>query len=318
MLSLTKIKSFIVVSEEGQFRRASERLGISQPALSAHIQDLEQALGVALFSRTTRNVRLTAEGQTFLNRAQRVLDDLNSATLELRERAQLKYGRVVIAATPTAAAHILPPLIVSFSRQFPGVHVQVLEKVSSEIVRLVITGAADFGVGPCGEVHDELAFDVISRERLSGILPLGHPLAGRQRVRLSELARYPLLTTAPGSAIYEAIVRKLRGYRTAASNSHVLTNHLTVIAMAAAGLGVGLLPERALTMIHGRKVNAIEVVDPEIALEIGVLQRKGGSSSSAAKEFLRLWLDGKLGPVERETARRLSARRRRFRRAEGK
>lgn len=178
MLSLTKIKSFIAVSEERQFRRASERLGISQPALTAQIQDLEEELGVALLSRTTRNVRLTAEGETFLHRAQRLLVDLNAAVLEVRERAQLKHGRIVIAATPTVTGHILPAVISSFAKKFPAVHIQVLEKPSSEVERLVTNGTADFGTGPCPDPRNELTFDVISRERLSAILPTDHRLAG--------------------------------------------------------------------------------------------------------------------------------------------
>src|SRR5690242_19963988 len=99
--NLTRLRSFIAVAQERQFRRAAERIGLSQPALSAHIRELEQDLGVALFSRTTRSVRLTAEGESFLHRAQRALDDLSAAVLELRERAELKRGRVAIAATPT-------------------------------------------------------------------------------------------------------------------------------------------------------------------------------------------------------------------------
>ena len=221
-VSLTRLRSFIAVAEERQFRRASERIGISQPALSAHIRDLEQDLGVALFNRTTRNVRLTAEGETFLHRARRVLEDLNAAVIDVRERAQLKRGRVVIAATPTVASQVLPPVIVSFARQFAGVRTQVLEAIASEVERLVASGQADFGIGPRPEGRSELAFRVVFRERLCGVLPIGHEFAARRRVRLGDLARYPLLTTAPGSAIYESIELVLRERAIKVSTDHVL------------------------------------------------------------------------------------------------
>lgn len=307
-LNLTRLRSFIAVAEERQFRRAAERIGISQPALSAHIRDLEQDLRAALFSRTTRSVRLTAEGESFLHRAQRVLDDLNAAVLEVRERAELKRGRVVIAATPTVASQVLPPVIVAFTRRFAGVRAQVLEAIASEVERLVANGQADFGVGPRPEGRTELNFGFLFRERLCGVLPVDHELAGRRRVRLAELARYPLLTMAPGSAIYQSLERSLRERKINVSADHVLTQHQTAIAMAAAGIGVALVPERMLTMADPRKIAIVEVIEPEVTAEMGILQRKGGGSSSAANEFLKLWLRGACAPA---TGRRRAPPRRR-------
>lgn len=115
-------------------------------------------------------------------------------------------------------------------------------------------------------------------------------MPGRRRLRFDDLTAYSLLTTAPGSAIHEVIARNLRDRRASTSNDHVLTSHQTVVAMAAAGLGVGLLPERTLSMIDRNKVEIVEVIDPEITLDIGILRRKGGTSSAAVAAFLDLWL----------------------------
>jgi LysR family carnitine catabolism transcriptional activator len=301
--SLTRLRSFIAVAEERQFRRASERIGISQPALSAHIRHLEQDLGVALFSRTTRSVRLTAEGESFLHRARRIIEDLNSAVLEVRDRAKLKRGRVVIAATPTMASQVLPQVIVSFTRKFPAVNIQVLEGNASELERLVANGRADFGVGPRPESRAELAFSFLFHERLCGVLPIGHEFAGRRRIRLAELARYPLLTTAPGSAIHESIERALRARAITVSTDHVLTQHQTAIAMAAAGLGVALVPAHMLTIVDRRRIAVVELIDPDVSREMGILQRKGGNSSSAASEFLRIWLPDQPAPLAKKRSR---------------
>jgi LysR family carnitine catabolism transcriptional activator len=303
-LNLTRIRSFIAVAEERQFRRAAERIGISQPALSAHIRDLELDLGVALFSRTTRSVRLTAEGESFLHRAQQALEDLNAAVLEVRERAQLKRGRVVIAATPTIASQVLPPIIASFTQRFAGVRIQVLEAIAAEVERLVADGRADFGAGPRPEGRTELAFSLLFRERLCGVLPIDHPLARRRRLRLDELARYPLLTMATGSAIYRSLERVLRERAIKVSTDHILTQHQTAIAMAAAGLGVALVPERMLTTADRRRVAAVEVIEPDVTSDMGILQRKGGSSSSAASEFLKLWLRDEHAPATKTRSSR--------------
>jgi LysR family transcriptional regulator, carnitine catabolism transcriptional activator len=288
-LSLSRLRSFVAVAGERQFRRAAERIGVSQPALSAHIRELEQDLGVALFSRTTRSVRLTAEGESFLHNAQRVLEDLNAAVLEVRERAQLKRGRLVIAATPTAASRTLPPVIMSFARRFAGVRIRVLETNASEVASLVGSGQADLGIGPRPEDRTDLKFSLLYRERLCAVLPRGHELARRRQVRLDELIRYPVLTMASGSAIYESIERALRENAVKISTDHVLTQHQTAIAMAAAGLGVALLPEGMVARSNQRGIVVAAITDPELTGDIGILQRKGGSVSSAASEFLKCW-----------------------------
>ena len=102
--SLTKIRSFIAVAEHASFRRASEDMLLSQPALSTHIRDLEAELGVTLLSRTTRSVRLTSAGEHFLIRVKRVVSELQSAVLELKDQATLRRGRVTIACLPTIAS----------------------------------------------------------------------------------------------------------------------------------------------------------------------------------------------------------------------
>ena len=308
-LNLVRIRSFIAVAEERQFRRAAERVGISQPALSGHIRELERDLGVALFSRTTRSVRLTAEGESFLHRAHRVLEDLNTAVLEVRERAQLKRGRVAIAATPTAASQVLPPIIASFTGRFAGVRVQVQEAVAPKVERLVTDGQVDFGVGPRPEGRTELAFNFLFYERLCGVLPIDHELAKRRRVRLAEIARYPLLTTAPGTAIFQSLERALRERAITFSADHVLTQHQTAIAMAAAGLGVALVPESMVTTADRRRVAVVEVIDPEVTADMGILQRKGGGSSSAANEFLKLWLRDECPLAAKKRSSRLARRR---------
>ena len=107
-ISLAKLRSFIEVAEEKQFRKAAEKLGMSQPALSTQIRELEKSCGVPLLARTTRSVRLTVEGERFLRRAQKIVADLELAVADLREQAVLKHGHVTVAATPSVASNILP------------------------------------------------------------------------------------------------------------------------------------------------------------------------------------------------------------------
>jgi DNA-binding transcriptional LysR family regulator len=287
-LSLSKLQSFVAVANARQFRRAAEMLGVSQPTLSAHVRDLEEQLGVALLRRTTRSVMLTTEGEHFLERVQDVLGGLEDALSEIRDSAQLERGRLTIAATPSAAATLLPHPIAAFHSRYPKIRVHVTEDQSSRVLRRVETGEADFGVGPLPEGRGEFAFTILCRDRFVAVVPKDHPLAKRSRLRIEQLVEYPLLTTAPESSIRARLAATLEARGTPFRTDHSLVQHQTVVAMVAAGLGVAFLPSLALGQLDRSGVAFLKVA-PDVTREIAVIQRKGGSISSATRGFLELW-----------------------------
>jgi LysR family transcriptional regulator, carnitine catabolism transcriptional activator len=285
-VSLAKIQGFVAVAEARQFRKAAEKMRLSQAALSTQIRDLEKDLGVALFSRTTRSVRLTAEGERFLFHAHRILDELESAVAEVRDQVELRGGRLIIAATPSVATNILLTAVLSFKHAFPGVRVRILEDQSSGVERRVEAGQADFGIGPLSGGRTDLAFSPVFNDCFVGVVPVGHPLANRKRVTLNQLLKYPLLTTTPQTSIRSSLESIAEKYGFELQIEHSLTQHQTVVAMVAAGLGVALLPSLALALIDRSQIVLLEVNRPEIRREIGILQRKGGSVSAALSAFL--------------------------------
>jgi LysR family carnitine catabolism transcriptional activator len=283
-LSLPRIRSFVAVAEERQFRRASERIGLSQPALSAQLRELEEFVGAALLSRTTRSVHLTAEGEKFLVRARNILADLDSAVLEVRDHASLRRGRLAVAAIPSVASRILPGVVADFTARFPGIDVQMIELGAQDVERCVANGNADLGIAAVPDRNSELAFSFLMRDRFVGLVAKSNRLAGQRRVRLDALFDYPLITTVPGTSIRAALERACREQGQSLRVTHSVTQHQTVIAMVAAGLGVALLP--SLSLVDNMSVVRLTVVDPKITRDIGVIQRKGESSSVAAREFI--------------------------------
>jgi LysR family transcriptional regulator, carnitine catabolism transcriptional activator len=285
-ISLGKIQGFLAVAEAGQFRKAAEALGISQAALSTQIRDLERALGVVLFTRTTRTVQLTAEGERFRYRAQRISDELQSAVTEVRDQVEMRSGRLIIAATPSVATNILPAALVAFNQQYPGVRLRVIEDQSSGVERRIESGEADFGIGPLSGGRTDLDFSFVLNDRFIGVVPIDHPLARRKRVSLAQLLTYTLLSTTPQTNIRRRLESVAGERRIEVHTEHSFVQHQTVVAMVAAGIGVALLPSLALAMIDRRRIVLLEVNAPVISREIGVLQRRGGSVSSAVRAFL--------------------------------
>ncbi|MFT4191540.1 MAG: LysR family transcriptional regulator [Comamonas sp.] len=293
-ISLGKLRSFVAVAEECQFSRAAERLGISQPSLSAQIKELEQVLEVSLLSRTTRSVTLTAEGKRFLNRARQMLADVDMAVLEMRQQSQLARGRIVIASTPSVSAAILPQAINVFASQFPEIEIQLNEDSFAIVQDLIESAAADFGFGAAPERPGTLAFQPLYRERFYAVLPAGHVLSKRSRLTLSDLLQYPLLSTLPGTSIRATIEHALRDQGLYLNTRHMLARIETVLGLVAAGQGVAILPALTLLTIDPARFDVLPITGAHIARDVGLLQRKGGSASSAADAFVQRSLDGSL------------------------
>ncbi len=283
-LSLPRIRNFVAVAEERQFRRAAERVGLSQPALSAQLRELEEFLGTALLSRTTRSVHLTAEGEKFLVRARNILADLESAVLEVRDHASLRRGRLSVASIPSVASRILPVTAATFMKRYPGIDVQIIELGAADVERCVASGNADLGISAASDRNSELVFSFLMCDPFVGLVSNENPLARRRRVRLDALFEYPLITTVPGTSIRATLERASRERGQSLRVTHSVTQHQTVVAMVGAGLGVALLPRLSLTDSPG--VTRLTVVEPEITRDLGMVRRKGEASSAAAHEFI--------------------------------
>ena len=126
-ITIKQLETFVAVAETGGFRRAAERLNLSQSAVTAHVQALEDQLGVPLFHRTTRSVRLTEAGESLLGQAGRTLAGLEETVRRFRDEAAVRRGRVTLATAPSFAGSLLPGILADFHHRFPHVAVQVVE-----------------------------------------------------------------------------------------------------------------------------------------------------------------------------------------------
>jgi LysR family transcriptional regulator, carnitine catabolism transcriptional activator len=285
--SIRKIRSFVAVAENVSFRKASEVLHLSQPAISAHVRDLEALLGVPLLSRTTRSVRVTREGEHFLNRARRALSELESVSLELREEAALRRGHVTVSCIPTIAFSILPALLAEFSRRYDGIRVSVLDEPSTAGARRVLSLEADLGIGPRPAESPELSFDTLVRDDFIAVFPSNHELASRRTVRIRDLAKYPFLTLAPNTNVREVLDAAFAAAGQTLEPLYAPCHPYTIGAMVEAGLGVTALPSMSLSLLGHRRLKSVRIVDPGIHREIGILQRRDSTLSPAAAEFLK-------------------------------
>src|SRR6218665_216158 len=145
-VSLRQLRVFQAVAVHASFTRAGAEIGLTQPAVSRCVTELEQHLGLKLLDRTTREVVLTEAGRSLAVRLARVLEDLDTVLLDVRGLATQRQGRVRVASSPTLSANLLPECIARCRHDHPGLELLLLDRMQHDALASVLSGEVDFGV----------------------------------------------------------------------------------------------------------------------------------------------------------------------------
>jgi DNA-binding transcriptional LysR family regulator len=188
MVELRHLRYFIAVAEELNFSRAAQRMHMAQPPLSAAIQQLERDLGVDLFVRTTREVKLTDAGRAFLRGARRTLADAERAAEDAKRAAAGELGQLRIAYSWSTRFETLPALGRAFRASHPDVELLAQEMWNARMPPAFASGSIDIALSLCPEIAAELELAPVRKERLVALLPETHPLTGQDAIPLSALA----------------------------------------------------------------------------------------------------------------------------------
>ena len=188
MLELRHLRYFVAVAEALNFSRAAERLHMAQPPLSAAIRQLEQELGTELLLRTTREVKLTEAGQTFLEGARRTLAELDRARIDTQRAAAGEIGHLRVGFSWSARFETLPAIGRGFRDSHPGVSLLTEEMWNSRMLPALRSGAIDVAVSLCPEVAGEFSYLPIRSAPVIALLAQSQPLADREAIELRELS----------------------------------------------------------------------------------------------------------------------------------
>lgn len=242
---LRRLRYMRVLAEELNFRRAAVRLNITQPALSRAIVQLEDEVGVALFERTNRQVRLTLAGQAFANGSAQVLRDLDRVIAQTMDVAQGFTGFLNVGYTDTVIAGRLPDIIKTFRGIAPAVHIRLIQGYTDQQFDLLDKGQLDIGL-MTGPIERE-GFETldIQTDRLMAILPSDHPLARRSMLNLRDLAGEPFVMGDPDrwGAFNVALFREFQRLGFRPSVLQTAPESRAIIGLVACGLGVSIMPE---------------------------------------------------------------------------
>ncbi|GAA5236149.1 LysR family transcriptional regulator [Verticiella sediminum] len=252
MAALRQLEQFVVLAEELNFRRAAERLHMSQPPLSAAIQRLEQETGTALFERNRRMVRLTQAGAVLLEEARRVLNQARHAIEAARSAGHGLTGMLRLSFVPSAAYGLLPDILRTFRAQHPGVRLDLSGATTEQDIAALRRGAIDLAlvVPPLRDAEGITLTPLTSREIVLAV-PRTHRLAHRRRVALRQLVdeSFVAFPFSEGRGYAGAVLAACQAAGFSPRIAQEAAQMQTVLTLVAGGYGIALVPD-AMRALH--------------------------------------------------------------------
>ncbi|GHH85722.1 transcriptional regulator [Streptomyces sulfonofaciens] len=278
-----RLAQFVAVARHEHVTRAAQQLGMPQPTLSRALARLEGDLGVTLFARQGRRLRLTRAGVTFRGAAERALAEVERAA----ESVRVEAGRISFGFLHTLGPETVPELLRAFRVDHPQVRFQLVQTYGEAMLERLRAGTLDLCVTSPLPDEPGLVARRLAEQRLRLVVPNGHRLAGRRRARLAEVAGEPFVTLEPGFGlrrITDALCAEA-GFtpRVAFEGEEVET----LRGLVAAGLGVALLPSPPVPRAG---VTELDVVGQRAVREIGVAWLRGQTDAPPLAAFKRFLL----------------------------
>ncbi|CAH2901488.1 MAG: Transcriptional regulator, LysR family [uncultured Paraburkholderia sp.] len=247
MLDLGQVRCFVAAATELNFRRAAALLNMTQPPLSRQIQLLEDNLGVMLFERIGRTVKLTTEGRVFLADATRLLNLAEQAESTVRRASKGKTGRVRLGFTGAAGYELIPELLVAAADVLPEIDVVLLELVSAAQIEAFAANTIDLGFLRPLPSRQKLEFLLVDKEPLIVALPKRHMLCQFEQIALKQLDEQPFIMHSPtqGKYFHDRIMGMLATEGVNLNIAQYIDQTPTILSLVRAGLGVAILPASA-------------------------------------------------------------------------
>ena len=298
-MEIRQLKAFLAIAEAKTFTAGARRVNVTQAAISMQIRQLEDEVGLQLFTRTPRRVILTEAGEHLLDRARKILREHDSALAEIAEIAGAAFGRLRIgSASGTFAMHQLPTIMQRLKEKFPNAELSVASGTSQKLVDKMMHGETDIAFISLPVENTNVTTESLFSDEIVAIGHPKHPLAKEKFISAPSLAGERLILGEQGGNTRRMIDDFFAAANVRPNVVMELSRQEAINEMVANGLGVGMAGAKSVARdIRERKLIAWFIEGAEIKWELGLARLRGGHYSPIAKEFVKLCKDSF---VERE------------------
>ena len=291
-MDFEQLRTFQQVCRLKSFSRAAEKLGLTQPAISAQIRSLEKEVGARLFDRDGGKVTFTAAGRLFEPFAEHCLQCQSHIVVAVNELYRSARGEVSVSASEATSLYVLPPVFAQYKKQFARVNLNIVRAEHQRSLESVMNREVDFAVISTPVRDPRIVAQTIHRDEIVLAVPPTHSLAGRESIKPDELLQHPLLLLKQGRQ--RSLINQFFGSFDAHPRIAMeLDSSELLKRLVCAELGMGFLP-RANVMddLHSGLLKVIKVEGMRMARELALIYRKDRTLTRAAQAFLEVAMSG--------------------------
>jgi LysR family transcriptional activator of glutamate synthase operon len=260
------------VAKREHVTEAANALHVAQSAVSRQIFNLESELGVNLFVREGRNVRLTPIGRIFLQHMQQAMNVIENAKREVEEYLEPERGTVRIGFPSSLAAYILPTAISAFRERYPRVKFQLYQGSYHSLIDAVVKGEIDMSLlGPVPHQEKKVRGEILFVENIVALLPSNHPLADKPALKLSQLRNDSFVLFPKGFILREIVVNACQQLGFQPDVSFEGEDIDAIKGLVSAGLGITLIPEVTLIDSIPRSTVKLPIIEPQFTRTVGII-----------------------------------------------
>ncbi len=288
-MELSQLRYLVAVADTGNFTRAAERCNVTQPSLSQQIINLEQEVGHKLFHRLGRKAVLTEAGATFLERARRIIFEVENAAKELSDHPNLER-RITVGAVQTVMPYLILPMLARCRKELPNLTIDAREDFRSDLVRAVVEGELDLAVVPLPVEDHRVSVEPILTEPLLLVVGKDHPIAQRSEISINEIAEENFISLGSSSTLAEQIREFFGGQNFTPRIGYRCAQVRTVKMLVEQGLGISILPQIA-RQDHDRDLVYLRLTGSEPTRDLAIIRHMQRYQSRGAEQFLALLRD---------------------------
>lgn len=285
-LTFRQLEIFAALAETLSFSAAAQAVHLSQPALSAAIRKMEEAVNAPLFDRTTRSVALTPIGLELLKVTSRLLHDFDTSLADISDLVEGKKGNLRVSSVPSLAANFLPELLHIYQDRHPGVTIQVKDALAEAAIQALKMGEADVTLGPAKPGDPELVQEELFKDRLVVVCRRDHELGGRRQIEWPELQPYRLASLTSTSNVRRIMEAEYVQHGTDYQPAFEMEHASTLIGFIVHNLGIGILPASLIPLLNFKELHTLDLVSPDIHRSICVIYLKARSLTPASRRFV--------------------------------
>lgn len=293
-MEIRQLRYFLEIARTEHLTQAARSLFVTQSTVSHSLRLLEEELGVRLFDRVGRGLKLSQAGAAFRAYAGRALQEVETGRMALAELEGIRAGTLTVGVIPTFLNTLVPATVAAFSAAYPKVRVIVKDLRAGAIEELLVAGELDVGVAFHPTERDEIETEPLFDERMMLVVAPDHRLAKRRSIAVKALAGLPLALLPRSFATRRLIDDALRKAGVVPSVPVEMESVEALMAACRTGALASIVGERAARQSPG--LRSIPLVSPQAVRRAGVLWRRGGSRSPAAREFVALLKPAARGP----------------------